>query len=73
MNLEIILENFTKTKVFKKNGNFTKEGEKAYIKLINVLYDVSELTRKGNIYEIIRDLDLIANEFTDKEEFPYEN
>jgi len=54
---------FTKRTHKKPSDDVTKSGWKAYNKLIECLYDISELTGKGYyIEEIIQELDNIINE-----------
>jgi hypothetical protein len=61
--LESILKNFCgeKAKIFKKNGDFTEKGYKAYTKLIQILYDVESITGNFNVSSIVDELDKIAD------------
>lgn len=59
--LDEILKKFgCKTTAFKKNGEFTKNGLKAYNKLIDLLGDISELTGISTS-NIVNSLDEISN------------
>ena len=60
--LEDILNDLGCEKPFDKNGKFTNEGVRTYKTLIDLLYDLKELTNKDDIASIIDELDKISNE-----------
>lgn len=60
--LEDILNDLGCEKPFDENGQFTKEGNETYNKLIKLLYNVETLTGRYKINEIVEELDVISNE-----------
>ena len=60
--LEEILNDLGCEKPFDENRNFTQSGNETYNKLINILYNVRDLTNRDDIASIIDELDKISND-----------
>lgn len=61
--LEEILQEYMDCKTpINVDGGITRWGEKAYDKLIDLLYNLVELTNKTEIQEIVKELDKICEE-----------
>lgn len=58
---ELLQELGCKCNAFDSTGRFTKAGEKAYNRLVHLLYDIESLTGQA-VVPIIRELDEICNE-----------
>lgn len=61
MDLELILQKISGCKkIFKKNGEYTVKGLEAYMKLIDIIYNLEDVTGV-NLSRLISEIDEIDN------------
>lgn len=64
MDLETILQNFGYKRVFKKDGTLSVSGMKAYGKLLDILFNLSQIAviNELQVNQMIDELDRIIDE-----------
>lgn len=61
MDLELILQKISGCKkIFKKNGEYTVKGLEAYMKLLDIIYNLEDVTGV-NLSRLISEIDKIDN------------